>query len=223
MQILKTVQKFRDRFYCVEFLDCNSLKFIQKDQRPDGESDLIFIEYPLENQQVVFESFVEELEGVGDEDVFVMERSKFQKFRMDVPRGIQEFNSRNQIVKKGTDVQVRIEDFKDLMESYREFSESGIEYFLFGHFGDAHLHFNFLANKEQEEECDRILDHFYDNIRTKLICSPFAEHGIGLIKQKYVKPFYGSVQLRMFKELKSIHDPHKQFFPKGFMWSAIES
>ncbi len=47
--------------------------------------------------------------------------------------------------------------------------------------------------------------------------SPFAEHGIGLIKQKYIKRFHGSNQLGLFKDLKAQHDPHNQFFPQGFM------
>ena len=45
----------------------------------------------------------------------------------------------------------------------------------------------------------------------------FAEHGIGLLKQKYIKRFHGPHQLGLFHDLKQKHDPYHQFFPQGFM------
>ena len=46
--------------------------------------------------------------------------------------------------------------------------------------------------------------------------SPFAEHGVGLIKQKFIKDFYTENQKRVFKELKEEMDPESLFFPNGF-------
>ena len=47
--------------------------------------------------------------------------------------------------------------------------------------------------------------------------SPFAEHGIGLLKKKFIAPFYNEHQQCVFRELKSLFDPKGQFFPEGFM------
>ncbi|TNF26633.1 MAG: FAD-binding oxidoreductase [Deltaproteobacteria bacterium] len=214
IKIMNKVQEFRNQFYCVELLDSNSLEFIEKEKRPDAEGDLIFLEYGVKLQDFVFEHFVTPL-GLEDQ-VFVMEAAKFKEFRMEVPRGVQEYNSRNGVVKKGTDVQVRHMDFRKLLDLYRELAKSGIRYLLFGHFGDAHLHFNLLAKTDQVEDCTKLMNEFYDKI-TDMKCSPFAEHGIGLIKQNYVRPFYTKEHFDTFKKLKDLHDPKRQFFPGGFM------
>ena len=47
--------------------------------------------------------------------------------------------------------------------------------------------------------------------------SPFAEHGIGLFKKKFMNDFYGDNQREMFGILKKKLDPKNQFFPSGFM------
>lgn len=215
--VLKKVQEFRNQFYCVELLDSNSLQFIKEDKRPDVKGDLIFIEYGVKLQEFVFEHFVTPL-GI-ENDVFVMESAKFKEFRMEVPRGVQEYNSRNGVVKKGTDVQIRYHELRLLLDLYREMAQSGIKYLLFGHFGDSHLHFNLLSKPEEVEKGQQLLSDFYDKI-VDMKCSPFAEHGIGLIKQKYVRPFYGKEHFDTFKKLKDLHDPKRQFFPGGYMEMA---
>ena len=115
------MQEFRNQFYCVELLDSNSLQFIQEDKRPDVEGDLIFIEYGVKLQDFVFEHFVTPL-GI-ENNVFVMESNKFKDFRMQVPRGVQEYNSRNKIVKKGTDVQIRYHELHILLGLYRQMAK----------------------------------------------------------------------------------------------------
>jgi glycolate oxidase len=73
-----------------------------------------------------------------------------------------------------------------------------------------------MPSKEQSARC---LDEFrklYDKVY-EWKGSPFAEHGIGLIKQEYIKRFHGPNQLGLFHDLKKEHDPYNQFFPQGFM------
>lgn len=116
----------------------------------------------------------------------------------------------------GTDVQVKIEDFSKLFDIYRDFSKTSVIYNLFGHFGDAHLHFNFMPKPEQTEKCLQLFQQMYKEIKT-LAGSPFAEHGIGVIKQKFIADYWSDPQRNTFKELKKLHDPYNQFFPQGFM------
>ena len=133
-----------------------------------------------------------------------------------VPRAIFEENSKMGVVKVGTDVQVGPEHFPDLLNFYREASKIGVRYCLFGHFGDAHLHYNYMPKKEETQKCLDEFQKLYDKVLSWK-GSPFAEHGIGLIKQKYIKKFHGSNQLALFQDLKKEHDPYNQFFPQGFM------
>jgi glycolate oxidase len=120
------------------------------------------------------------------------------------------------VTKKGTDVQVAPNDFQKLLDFYRSYTKLGIDYNLFGHFGDAHLHFNFMPDKTKNDFCNSELEKLYQQVKV-WHGSPFAEHGIGLLKRKFIKPFYSEHQLRVFKELKDNFDPKKQFFNEGFM------
>ena len=126
------------------------------------------------------------------------------------------------VVKMGTDVQVKIDDFQELMDIYREFSKEGIRYNLFGHFGDAHLHFNFMPAPKDMDHCRERFEYLYDQV-LRLKGSPFAEHGIGLIKQKYIKNFIGATQTDVYEGLKRKFDPYGQFFPQGFMSLSSEN
>lgn len=145
-----------------------------------------------------------------------MEASKCRDLRVSVPRAIFEANTRMGVTKKGTDVQVRGEDFKKLLDYYRVLSEKGVAYNLFGHFGDAHLHFNFMPTPDKNDYCNELLETLYVKV-LEWKGSPFAEHGIGVIKRKFIEPFYSEHQKEIFRKLKTTYDPKGQFFPEGFM------
>ena len=73
-----------------------------------------------------------------------------------------------------------------------------------------------MPKPEDTTRCQEKFEWMYAEI-AKLKGSPFAEHGIGILKQKYIKNFWTSTQPLLFKQLKTLHDPHNQFFPQGFM------
>ena len=125
------------------------------------------------------------------------------------------------VVKIGTDCQVAPEKFTNLLEFYRSAAKIGVRYCLFGHFGDAHLHFNYMPTKSDSAMCQDEILKLYNNVYDWK-GSPFAEHGIGLLKQKYIKRFHGKNQLGLFSDLKKEYDPHNQFFPQGFMTAQAE-
>ena len=120
------------------------------------------------------------------------------------------------VTKKGTDVQVGAEYFVDLLKYYRVLASKGVSYNLFGHFGDAHLHFNFMPTPDKNDFCNQQLENLYAEV-LKWKGSPFAEHGIGLLKKKFIPPFFNDHQRQVFRELKKSMDPKGQFFPQGFM------
>ena len=73
-----------------------------------------------------------------------------------------------------------------------------------------------MPKKDETQKCLDEFQKLYDSV-LKWKGSPFAEHGIGLIKQKYIKKFHGQNQIKLFNDLKKEHDPYNQFFPQGFM------
>jgi FAD/FMN-containing dehydrogenase len=217
IEIFEKVQNFRDSIYSCELIDSNSLSVLPKDENPgSGQQDLVFIEFESEYTDRIFEEFISCLKKIDLSDVFEIGATKCHELRMKVPRLTFEQNSRMGVVKKGTDVQMPPDKFQNLLDIYRDMSKLGINYNLFGHFGDAHLHFNFMPTKNNVTSCDDSLESLYEKVYC-LKGSPFAEHGIGLIKKKFIKNFYGNFQMKIFSYLKEIHDPENKFFPQGYM------
>ena len=161
-------------------------------------------------------NFLSELSFLNLDDVLELSEGAYHDLRKGVPRSVSEYISQKGLIKKGTDVQVKDEYFKRLIEKYKKASELGEDYVLFGHLGDGHLHFNFLPQKGNTLKCDQFLKLFYEEI-SQWNCSPFAEHGIGIIKQEHILSFLGDNQFRIFKRLKECYDLNNKFFPYGFL------
>lgn len=216
LEIYEKVQKFRERIFACEFLDYQSLEYIPASENPAPGMDLIFLEIDQNDFEPIYEELVSTLTKVQDDQIFEMTGSKCRALRVQVPRSIFEMNSRMGVTKKGTDVQVDANHFRNLLLTYKDMVNLGVKSNLFGHFGDAHLHFNYMPSISEEGICLKKFDALYAKVLTWQ-GSPFAEHGIGILKKKFIAPFHGEVQLTTFRELKKIHDPYNQFFPQGFM------
>ena len=217
LEIFYNTQNFRDHLISVELLDHNCLSYLPDEEKPlPAGHDIIFLEVKLSSFDLIIENLVPTLALTPDDHIFEMNGDKCHHLRMLIPRFISEVNQRRGVKKKGTDVQVPKDSFETLINYYRDFSTKGISYNLFGHFGDGHLHFNFLPLAEEEEKCQNLLTEFYRKIKS-IHGSPFAEHGIGLLKQDFIAPFLTEVQLEMYRYLKENLDPKNQFFPQGFL------
>ena len=215
-EVLQKVQNFRNDVIICELTDSNSFSYLKKEDQLNQNSDVIFFEVLEDSFETFYENFLMDLSFFDENKVFEISAKKFHQIRAAIPRAINEVNAHNKTQKYGTDIQTTVEDFKELIDLYRQFSKLGIAYNLFGHFGDAHLHFNFMAQADQVQEVQSQLSRLYQNV-LKLDASPFAEHGIGLIKQKFITNFWSNTQYQVFNELKNTHDPNHVFFPKGYM------
>jgi FAD/FMN-containing dehydrogenase len=216
MEIFKAVQNHRDAILSCELLDANCMNYLKPDEKLGQNQDVIFLEVKSDQFEDIYGNVLCNLTHVTPEEVFEIAENKFHHVRAGVPRAIFEENSKMGVVKVGTDVQVSGERFPDLLNFYREAAKIGVRYCLFGHFGDAHLHYNYMPSKDETQKCLDKFQELYNKVY-EWKGSPFAEHGIGLIKQKYIKKFHGPHQLALFSDLKKEHDPYNQFFPQGFM------
>tara|TARA_Y100000748_G_C15490782_1_gene486424 strand:+ start:377 stop:1702 length:1326 start_codon:yes stop_codon:yes gene_type:complete len=214
--IIHKIQKFRESVIVCELIDSNSFNYLPSEERPNKNLDALFFEIKSEAFEDFYEKFLLSLDALDEENIFEISESKFHNLRAAIPRAVFEKNSQMGVVKMGTDVQVKTKDFPKLIEIYQKFAGKEIKYNLFGHFGDAHLHFNFMPSPDQMTFCQKEFEQMYLQIN-KINGSPFAEHGIGILKQKYIKNFWTSSIYETFGELKTKFDPHNQFFPQGYM------
>ena len=219
LEIYQAVQSHRDAIMSCELLDANCMNYLKPDEKLGINQDVIFLEVKSDRFEDIYENVLCNLTHVSPDEVFEIAENKFHSVRAGVPRAIFEENSKMGVVKIGTDVQVGAEKFPELIKFYRDAARVGVRYCLFGHFGDAHLHFNYMPTKEESAKCLEQIETLYNNVY-QWKGSPFAEHGIGLLKQKYIKRFHGENQLKLFSDLKKEHDPYNQFFPQGFMGSV---
>ena len=101
------------------------------------------------------------------------------------------------------------ECFASFLQFYKQIlKESGLEYVIFGHIGDNHLHANILPKNDAEAVTAR---HLYGRFIAQAIMlggTVSAEHGIGKLKSKYLYVQYGERFLNEMAELKRAFDPH---------------
>jgi FAD/FMN-containing dehydrogenase len=216
LEIFNSVQSYRGDVISCELLDSNCMNYLKPDERLGKNQDIILMEIKADQFEKVYESCLTNLELTEIDNVFEVSSAKFHHVRASVPRAVFEENSRMGVKKMGTDCQVNCDDYSKLFDFYRECSSLKVRYNLFGHFGDAHLHFNFMPSTQDIPNCQTQFEKLYQRI-LELKGSPFAEHGIGLLKQKFIKSFVSETQRKVFSELKKKHDPKNQFFPQGFM------
>ena len=224
LEVLKGVQPFRKEITSCEFLDWNSLCFLPEESRPVKNRDIILLEVFSNRFDFIYENLLSTFSHIKEEQIFEINASNVHSIRLEIPRHVNETNAKNRVTKRGTDAQFPFYNFIDSIELYRKWSKEGFNYLLFGHFGDNHLHFNFLGQDDELEKIDENLLDLYELVK-KCKGSPFAEHGIGTIKQKFISSFHGKIQKEMFKYLKGYFDPEYHFFPEGFMnkENSIES
>ena len=222
IDLLNKIQSFRNDILSCEFIDKRSWGLLKKEDRINKDSDVIFLEIKKRSFEKIYEEFISKI-NINENNIFEISESKYYQYRKSIPRSVSEYVNRNNIKKKGTDIQTSIEDFNKLLELYKKESNLGIDTILFGHFGDCHLHFNYLPKDNQSTIVDKRLVDLYKEV-SKLTASPFAEHGLGILKKPFIGNFWTKAQYDTFFKLKQAHDPHGIFFPEGFLnWKESSS
>lgn len=203
----------------LEYFDSNSLKFISE-KFPETPADMagaIFFEQETnaESEDDLLGEWNELLEQHNadlDRSWFTttdQDREKMRAFRHALPVSVNERVARNKQRKIGTDMAVPDDRFASFLKFYKDtFDASGLEYVIFGHIGDNHLHANLLPKDESEAEQAR---HLYGRSIAQAIMlggTVSAEHGIGKLKSKYLYVMMGERYLNEMAEVKRAFDPN---------------
>jgi len=202
----------------LEYFDANSLAFIAEKfpETPLGMAGAIFFEQETttENEDALLSAWSDLLEkhnAAQDASWFTtneQDLAKMREFRHSLPVSVNERVVRNKQKKIGTDMAVPDDKFKGFLRFYKDtLDASGIEYVIFGHIGDAHLHANLLPKTEDEATRSR---HIYGRCIAQAIMlggCVSAEHGIGKLKRKYLAAMMGERYLNEMAEVKRALDP----------------
>ncbi|HVE56914.1 MAG TPA: FAD-binding oxidoreductase [Pyrinomonadaceae bacterium] len=214
----------------LEYFDEKALKFISEKfpEVPANAKGAIFFEQETnaETEDSLLEQWNELLEKSNADlerswfTTTEQDREKMRSFRHALPVSVNERIVRNKQKKVGTDMAVPDDKFVSFLRFYKEkLDASGLEYVIFGHIGDNHLHANMIPKNETEARAAR---HLYGRFIAQSIMlggTISAEHGIGKHKSKYLYVQYGERFLNEMAELKKAFDP-KGILGRGNMFDA---
>jgi D-lactate dehydrogenase (cytochrome) len=202
----------------LEFFDENSLKILKEDnqQIPADAKAAVWFEQELNsNDDIILEEWtnlISEFNGNEENAWFAFsdsDKKNIEQFRHSLPLKVNEYISKNNLRKLGTDVAVPHEKFEELyFYSKNEAEKENINYVAFGHFGNSHVHLNMLPKNQNEFEIGKAI---YKKICSKAIefgGTVSAEHGIGKLKTEYLLEMYGEESIKKMRAVKKILDPN---------------
>ena len=227
----------------IEYMDPNAVRFLRERRRrigaasqvpeclPDDARAIVFLD--LGTEEPAFEGVLDRLVRLvrdrhGNPDtawtaVSQAERERIRAFRHALPEAVNTRISEirrefPKVTKLGTDMAVPDEALRDLIGMYRDtLDRHRLEYVMFGHIGDNHLHVNILPRNEREYELGWRMYHDIAAEVVRLGGSPAAEHGIGKLKRDFLTLLYGPEGVEQMKRVKETLDP-KWILGKGTLF-----
>ncbi|MCX7847643.1 MAG: FAD-binding oxidoreductase [bacterium] len=161
--------------------------------------------------------------GLDDNEI-----KKMKLFRHAVPETINQIiaeRKRNlpSLHKIATDLAVPDEHLQDMITFYHEqLIAAGLEYVIFGHIGNNHLHVNILPRDQDELLRAKILYRRFAEKAVALGGTVAAEHGIGKLKTSFLEAMYGPAGVAQMRAVKEALDPH-YLLGRGTLFSPPSS
>lgn len=203
----------------LEFFDSNALQFLKSDY-PNIAADAkaaVWLEQETDsdNEDILLEKwslFLIEHNG-NEESVWFAtdekEREKISEFRHAVSAKVNEYISRNDFKKLGTDVAVPDKLFIKFYNEIKKLAvNSNLDFLIYGHFGNSHIHLNMLPKNQSEYEQGRKLYYEICDRAVEYSGTISAEHGVGKLKREYLKRMLGDQVINQMRELKKTVDPN---------------
>jgi D-lactate dehydrogenase (cytochrome) len=136
------------------------------------------------------------------------DRARLREFRHQLPVLVNEWLAHQGQRKVSTDMAVPDEEFAGILCFYKEtLRASRLQYVIFGHIGDNHVHVNIMPRDDVEATAAREIYLQFVNRAIKSGGTISAEHGIGKLKRDYLRLLYTEDNLREMAALKKAFDP----------------
>jgi D-lactate dehydrogenase (cytochrome) len=203
----------------LEFFDKNSLTFLKNEYSriPANAFAAIWFEQEIspEKEELIIEIFADLIEkhngNFNDSWIAVTEKDRgdIEKFRHSISARVNEYISANDFRKLGTDIAVPDSELQDFY-SYitNEVKKNDLEFVVYGHFGNSHLHLNILPKNENEFTLAQNLYKQFCNKAISVGGTFSAEHGVGKNKKEYLIKMYGLDAVKMMVQIKKKFDPY---------------
>ncbi len=118
------------------------------------------------------------------------------------------------LTKLGTDMSVPDAALERVMALYHQgLAGAGLEYVIFGHIGNNHVHVNILPRDMDDYDRGKSLYQEWARAVVAMGGSVSAEHGIGKIKPPLLLLMYGADGIAAMRQLKKVFDPEGRLNP----------
>jgi D-lactate dehydrogenase (cytochrome) len=214
----------------IEYLDSNAVSIlktlinegtIQIPSFSNSAQAIIYIEiaYSPDEEENIYNSLEDffQQHGVSMETAWGgMESKDWQRMkdvRHSIPEKINSIISNRrrehpELHKLGTDMAVPDKYLRTIMEFYkRKLGEKNLEYVIFGHIGDNHLHINILPRDEGDQNVAMDLYLEFAKKAVDLGGTVSGEHGTGKLKRPLLRVMYGQEGIEQIKAVKRTLDP----------------
>jgi D-lactate dehydrogenase (cytochrome) len=206
----------------IEFFDSRSVNFLRMNDPsskiPQGSESIVDFELEVsvsEEQNSALEKVSKVLTECNMLDALVLSEDNAKEIRHSLPENINKFIRSKGTKKVATDAAVPEDQFDEMWNIYHEIAEeTGVNYVIFGHIGNFHLHFNFLPVDEDEVSRAQVAIGSILKKAVELGGTVTAEHGVGKKyyiengqKRHLIRIMYSYENLLQMAKLKKRMDP----------------
>jgi D-lactate dehydrogenase (cytochrome) len=137
------------------------------------------------------------------------DKLKFVEFRHRISTKVNEFISSRNLRKLGTDFAVPDNELKKFyFQLKNDVEQARLDYVIYGHFGNSHIHLNMLPKNPGEFETAKELYHNMCLSAIKSGGTFAAEHGVGKNKKELLYKMYDEKIMGEMRRIKQTLDPN---------------
>ena len=190
----------------IEYFDANSLAFLRPrfEETPERAGAALLIEQ--EDGDIDFwadHAPEDSWFAASDQD-----RERFRRFRHALPELVNDTMRRRGFLKLGSDYAVPLARNREMLACYHaDSATAALDYVIFGHIGDAHVHVNILPKSQAEFDAGQQLMLDFARHAVELGGTVSAEHGLGKRKAHLLALQYTSAQIESMQHVKRRLDP----------------
>ena len=189
---------------------------------PERFHTAVYFEFHGDHKDAVEESVLAAAEkliecGGDDEDCWMADSPReietHKAFRHATPEVVNLLIDQRQkkhpgLTKLGTDMSVPDKHLEAVLKLYRaDLAAAGLEYVIFGHIGNNHVHVNILPRTIEELTQGKALYREWAETIVSMGGSVSAEHGIGKLKLPLLESMFGPDGISSMRDVKRIFDP----------------
>lgn len=144
------------------------------------------------------------------------ERERLRVFRHALPEAVNQRiadirRTHPDVTKLGTDMAVPDQHLEAVFDLYRSrLDAAGLDYVIFGHVGDNHVHVNILPTCPDQYARGKELYLEFAREVVRMGGSVSAEHGVGKLKRDFLRLMLGEEGLTQMREVRAALDPESR-------------